>query len=221
MRLQRYKRQRYLCASYLGWLALAADALPPLLPTCDRAWQAMAEGTDRQAYSPATRLLAFVLSKCAILEWTATARTTDIIISVGLPTSLTTPFLFAPSSDQTSSKQFSCPCLTALKHLSRYKYNTQPTPTTTTTQQPHNQLSTVDFATPAPIPTASPTARLAQQTFHTLNTTHFRNGRRQHNVLSGAAPFSAASLPRPTTKPPSASSAQAQLNGSKSNIDST
>lgn len=54
---------------------LMPSLLPPLLPTCDRAWQAMAEGTDRQAYSPATRLLAFVLSKWAILEWSATART--------------------------------------------------------------------------------------------------------------------------------------------------
>lgn len=78
MRLQRYKRQRYLWPSYLGCAAhplLMPSLLPPLLPTCDRAWQAMAEGTDRQAYSPATRLLAFVLSKWAILEWTATART--------------------------------------------------------------------------------------------------------------------------------------------------
>lgn len=79
MRLQRYKRQRYLWPSYLGCAAhpllMPSLLLPPLLPTCDRAWQAMAEGTDRQAYSPATRLLAFVLSKWAILEWTATART--------------------------------------------------------------------------------------------------------------------------------------------------
>lgn len=46
--------------------------------------------------------------------------------------------------------------------------------------------------------------------------TIFRNGRLQQHVLPRAAPFSAASLPRPTSQPASASSAQVWLSDSQS-----
>lgn len=213
MRLRRYKRPRYLWHSYLGTpLACPPSCLPCFPPATGhgRPWQS----TDRQACSPATRLLAFVLSKWAILEWTATAHTTVIIISVRLPTSPTCPLSSVPPSDQTSSKQSSCPCLTAPKHLSKIHTTLQPTPNQPQPTITHNRLSTV---CPSHNRANSLVNRKAPSTTPTLsnasNTTHFRNGRRQHNVLSGAAPLAAASLPRPTTKPPSASPAQAELNG--------
>lgn len=148
------------------------------------------------------------------------AHTTDIIISVRLPTSPTWLLFSVPSSDQTSSKQFSCSCLTAPKHLSKIQIQySNPQPPNHNQQPPHTQTQPALHclsSPPTPVPTASPTARLAQHT-PTLKTAsskpHIRNGRRQHNVLSGAAPFAAASLPRPTTKPPSACSSQAELNG--------
>lgn len=150
------------------------------------------------------------------------AHTTDIIISVRLPTSPTWLLFSVPSSDQTSSKQFSCSCLTAPKHLSKIQIqHSNPQPPNHNQQPPHTHKTLPALhclsSPPTPVPTASSTARLAQH-IPTLKTTasskpHIRNGRRQHNVLSGAAPFAAASLPRPTTKPPSACSPQAELNG--------
>lgn len=127
-----------------------------------------------------------------------------------------------PSSDQTSSKQFSCSYLTALKQ-SVQDTNTalNPQPTKPSRIQQITTLPALHCLPipPTTVPSASSTARLAHHTStltsNASSKTHIRNGRRQHNVFSGAASLAAASLPRPTTKPPSACSPQAELNGSK------
>jgi hypothetical protein len=105
------------------------------------------------------------------------------------------------------------------------KINPTHNPTNSPTTSPPNHHSTASLS---PLfvhsghssvnTTASSTTRLAFNIRQRLNNassnnTHVRNGRRQHNVLSGAAPLAAASLPRPTTKPPSACSSQEPLSG--------
>lgn len=219
MRLQRYKRPRYLWPSYLSSAAHSADALPrPSLASHLRQGMA-ARGralTDRltplqHAFWPSFCRNGNGLPrrahhghnyKCPPSHLSHLA---SVLCSIIRPNIIETIQLFLPHSSQTSV-QYTNTTLQPTNH-----------PTTTSnhhTHTKHYRLSTVCPARPHQCQQPrQPQGSL--NTHQRLNSSkpHIRNGRRQHNVLSGAAPFAAASLPRPTTKPPSACSSQAELNG--------
>ncbi|KAL2291878.1 hypothetical protein FJTKL_12041 [Diaporthe vaccinii] len=127
------------------------------------------------------------------------AHTTDIIISVRLPTSPTWLLFSVPSSDQTSSKQLSCSCLTAPKHLSKIQIQySNPQPHNHNQQPPHkhNRLSTVCPARPHQ-------CQQPRQSQGSLNTHQRLKPRQANPTFAMAAVSTMSSLEqRPSQLPP-------------------